>query len=215
MRSFILISIFIYSFSLYGMEENSSKEAQEEALFFAAQEGDCNKVKELLDAGVPVDPRDGHSFTPFLLAADKGHLEVMELLQSRGAQIDAHGWFETTALHQAAFGGHLNIVTYLIEQGFDKDVRSRQGETPFLLASGNSLCATMKYLVETVHVNINAQDCSGNTALHKAAQRGDVQLITYLLSKGVKKVKNHKKQYPKDVALTDEAKKALKKTRFW
>ena len=46
------------------------------------------------------------------------------------------------------------------------------------------MLAAVKYLVEELHVNVNAFDHEGNTALHHAAARGDVEMIQYLVSKG-------------------------------
>jgi ankyrin repeat protein len=42
----------------------------------------------------------------------------------------------------------------------------------------------VKFLVEELHVEVNAQDADGNTALHNAAARGDNDMILYLVSKG-------------------------------
>ena len=42
----------------------------------------------------------------------------------------------------------------------------------------------VKYLVEELHVDVNARDHDGNTALHHAAARGDNEMIQYLVSKG-------------------------------
>src|SRR4026207_342000 len=46
------------------------------------------------------------------------------------------------------------------------------------------MLAAVKYLVEELHVDVNAYDHEGNTALHHAAARGDVEMIEYLVSKG-------------------------------
>jgi ankyrin repeat protein len=46
------------------------------------------------------------------------------------------------------------------------------------------MLAAVKYLVEEMHVDVNAADHEGNTALHHAAARGDVEMIQYLVSKG-------------------------------
>ena len=46
------------------------------------------------------------------------------------------------------------------------------------------MLAAVTYLVEELHADVNATDHEGNTALHNAAARGDVELITYLVSKG-------------------------------
>jgi ankyrin repeat protein len=46
------------------------------------------------------------------------------------------------------------------------------------------MMAAVKYLIEELHVDVNAKDHEGNTALHNAAARGDVEMIKYLVSKG-------------------------------
>jgi hypothetical protein len=46
------------------------------------------------------------------------------------------------------------------------------------------MLAAVKYLVEELHVDVNEYDHEGNTALHHAAARGDVEMIQYLVSKG-------------------------------
>ena len=46
------------------------------------------------------------------------------------------------------------------------------------------MLAAIKYLVEELGADVNAADHEGNTALHNAAARGDVEMIQYLVSKG-------------------------------
>jgi ankyrin repeat protein len=46
------------------------------------------------------------------------------------------------------------------------------------------MLTAVKYLVEELHVDVNARDHEGNTALHNAAARGDNDMIKYLVSKG-------------------------------
>jgi len=42
----------------------------------------------------------------------------------------------------------------------------------------------VKYLVDELHLDVNAKDHDGNTAVHNAAARGDNEMILYLVSKG-------------------------------
>jgi ankyrin repeat protein len=56
------------------------------------------------------------------------------------------------------------------------------GNTHHYAPSG--MLAAVKYLVEELHADVNATDHEGNTALHDAAARGDVEMIQYLVSKG-------------------------------
>jgi ankyrin repeat protein len=48
----------------------------------------------------------------------------------------------------------------------------------------SGMMAAVKYLVEEIGADVNAEDYDGNTALHQAAARGDVEMILYLVSKG-------------------------------
>ena len=46
------------------------------------------------------------------------------------------------------------------------------------------MLAAVKFLVDDLHVDVNARDHEGNTALHNAAARGDNEMIDYLVAKG-------------------------------
>lgn len=63
------------------------------------------------------------------------------------------------------------------------------------------MMAAVKFLVEEVGVDVNAEDEDGSTAVHNAASRGDNEMILYLVSKGadVKKV-NRRGQTTVDMA---------------
>ena len=63
------------------------------------------------------------------------------------------------------------------------------------------MMAAVKFLIEEVGVDVNAEDEDGNTAVHNAASRGDNEMINYLVSKGadVKKV-NRRGQTTVDMA---------------
>ena len=63
------------------------------------------------------------------------------------------------------------------------------------------MMAAVKFLVEEVGVDVNAEDEDGSTALHNAASRGDNEMILYLVSKGadVKKI-NRRGQTTVDMA---------------
>jgi ankyrin repeat protein len=48
----------------------------------------------------------------------------------------------------------------------------------------DSWLPAVKYLVEELHMDVNARDFNGYNAVHHAAARGDTVLIAYLVSKG-------------------------------
>ena len=169
-------------------------------------------MKALLDKGADPNVRlkkkvwySGYSFdlsgvdeigaTPFWRAAYASDVEGMKLLVSYGADPNI-----------STMKGAGRPRTADVE----RDVRDVSplppvpvggpGVTPLQAAAGvgygegfaanshrfapNGMLAAVKYLVEELHADVNARDHEGNTALHHAAARGDVEMIQYLVSKG-------------------------------
>ena len=169
-------------------------------------------MKALLDKGADPNVRlnkkiwySGYSFdlsgvdetgaTPFWRAAYASDVDAMKLLVSYGADPN----IRTKRIAGRPRAGDV-----------DRDVTDVSGlppvavggpaVTPLQAAAGvgygegfaaNShrfapvgMLAAVKYLVEELHADVNAFDHEGNTALHHAAARGDVEMIQYLVSKG-------------------------------
>jgi ankyrin repeat protein len=63
------------------------------------------------------------------------------------------------------------------------------------------MLAAVKYMIEELHVDPTVRDHEGNNAIHDAAARGDVEMIKYLVSKGVDpKVVNREGKTTADMA---------------
>ena len=60
----------------------------------------------------------------------------------------------------------------------------------------------VKLLVENDAIDVNVADSDGNTALHKAAQRGDYDMVEYLITKSRAnpRLKNNAGKTPKNLA---------------
>jgi len=94
----------------------------------AAQRGNLNRVKALLNQGVPVNSRNFMGWTPLHSAATSGHLNVVQELLRRGARVNPrtiHSWM--TPLHAAAINGHSRVMHALIKAGANPKYRNVQG----------------------------------------------------------------------------------------
>jgi ankyrin repeat protein len=105
-------------------------------LIFAADHGDVEVVRVLLEAGVDVDRSNSDKNemynvmrTALHYAAFRGHLEVCRLLLDWGAKVDSVGGGKSTALHIAAREGRLSVVKLLEERGADVRLKDGNGET--------------------------------------------------------------------------------------
>lgn len=74
-------------------------------LFKAADAGDAEQVKQLLEAGADTALADPDGWTPLLFAAAGGHAEVVSLLLEAGAEPNVQGKDGSTPLIAAALGG--------------------------------------------------------------------------------------------------------------
>jgi len=89
-------------------------------LMDAAEEGDINTVKALLDKGEDVN-KTGPHYTALMVASARGRTDVVKLLIDRGADVNMVVSTGMCALAFAAENGHTNIVEILVEKGADID----------------------------------------------------------------------------------------------
>ena len=188
-------------------------------------------MKKLLDKGADPNARtnrntwftqynfdllrtDDSGASPFWRAAYASDIAAMKMLIEHGAD-------PNVSTMKVATRGNFQGGT---RGGSDTDPSGRPplptggpGTPPLVAAAGagysegfagnahrfapTGMMAAVKYLVEEVGVDVNAEDEDGNTAVHNAASRGDNEMILYLVSKGadVKKV-NRRGQTTVDMA---------------
>ena len=102
------------------LEHGADLHNKDEALKLAAEYGNLEVVKHLLELGANL-----HADNDWALrsAAAKGHLEVVKYLVEQGADLHAmNDW----ALRFAAKNVHLEVVKYFVERGADLDRLSEE-----------------------------------------------------------------------------------------
>jgi ankyrin repeat protein len=97
---------------------------EQERLHRAAQSGDIEQCKRLLDEGHQPDAFDDLGMTPLHYAAQRNHLEVMKLLIDSGAGVNAHDErvIGNTALREVAGSCSFEVAKLLVESGADPTI---------------------------------------------------------------------------------------------
>ena len=104
---------------------------------------------------------------PIHYAARSRSVETLSWLVEKGAKIDcmdSSGWMP---IHYAALSGSVEALSWLVEKGAKID------------------CVEVGF---TPHIDINAQNTRGQTALHIAAELGNIDIINVLMKDGKARV---------------------------
>lgn len=156
----------------------------EKGYFAAAQARDLLAINSFIDAGMNPNVQDGDGRTALISAAARGELDVVNTLLSRGADINITDKSGYTALSHAIDAMHDSVEDVLLSRPeLDPNCRGRN-RRPALFAY---VWRDNKERVEKLlahNPNINMQDGDGDTALHGAAQTGNVEIMRLLLDKG-------------------------------
>lgn len=106
----------------------------------AAQQGSVAGVNELLYIGsINIDGGGPDSFTPLMMAAEKGHAHVAKVLLVEGANISIVSDGGLSALALSVDQGHVAATKVLLEAGADEESKTKGGHTVLQLAAGHEL----------------------------------------------------------------------------
>ena len=171
-------------------------------LHIAAQEGNIDIVKFLIQHHVDVVKFTGCNNTALQLAAKNGHLEVVKTLKKAGGVLDG------VSLHHAADGGHSSVVDYLLNEGVRdycinhshlkgqknwRNTRIKMLDTRHLEMRETALHAAVKkehlsVIESLLHQPENAANCvnaAGRRPLHEAVHLNNYNALRVMLEVGV------------------------------
>ena len=97
--------------------EPPTAKAPDISIYFAAESGNIEAVKQHLDAGTDVNVGRFGGTTPLHYAAYHGHKEVAELLIANGADVNAKERDGRTPLDSAIFRNHPETANLLRKHG--------------------------------------------------------------------------------------------------
>jgi serine/threonine-protein phosphatase 6 regulatory ankyrin repeat subunit B len=155
------------------------------ALHRACVTGNLDMVLVLESAQANVEAQDNQGCSPLHGAAFGGFLEIaVHLIERMGANPMALAWDGSTALHAATATSRLDVMRYLSSK-VDVNAANDDGATPAFAAVREGHFDALCCLLEDCKADATAVDCEGWTLLHVAASKGKLDMVEYLLKKGV------------------------------
>jgi ankyrin repeat protein len=98
-----------------------------EGVFDLARQGLTGPLGEMIDAGVPIDTRNGRGDTLLIVAAYQQNTETVAELLRRGADTAVVNDMGQTAIACAVFRNNEDILRTLLDAGADPDLGSPTG----------------------------------------------------------------------------------------
>jgi len=156
-------------------------------LYYASLCGFQDLVEHLI-AKYPhqVKTDGGYCRTPALAALEGRHFELADLLHRNGSSVDLPGHSSQTPLYSAASQGDLEMVRVLLGYKADVNSRNTSGSAPLFNALSRAPPQTLhvaRLLLEN-GANPNVPNKYGETPLHTASGRGNLEVVRLLLKYG-------------------------------
>ncbi|GAB1312345.1 Heterokaryon incompatibility domain-containing protein [Madurella fahalii] len=138
-------------------------------------------VRLLIKNGAGPNTRDDKGQTVLHIAAEKGFGEIVQILDEHDADPHARNDHQKQkAWFLAAEAGHHQIVRLLLKREVDFNPQSQKIEELFLRMADKGFVLMVKLLLDN-HVNKDATDQLGRTALGLAAEKEREDVVEHLL----------------------------------
>jgi ankyrin repeat protein len=147
---------------------------------------DAETFRILIAHGANLEPRSAEdNATPLIIAAKMGHVSAVQALVEAKADVNARDKQETTALIADASRDVVESAKMLLAAG--QGASMKQAFAPVEKSDKSPATANRQAIARALlkgGADVNAADKDGATALHKATQIGDVELVQLLLGAG-------------------------------
>jgi ankyrin repeat protein len=152
-------------------------------LFSAIQKGATADVERLLKSGANPNAADPDGVPALMAAALFANADMMELLLARGADPNRTGPGGATALMWAA--PDIEKMRRLIDHGAVVNARSETERTALLVAASYPGTVNVLGLLLDHGADLRAEDRGGSTALTLAIRSASVDVVRFLVEKGL------------------------------
>ncbi|XP_062590628.1 uncharacterized protein LOC134252223 [Saccostrea cucullata] len=158
----------------------------ENALHDAVWGGNIDLAKFLLEEGLDIKSTRSDGKTVLHQCCMNGQTDMCKyLVNTCPFLLDVTDNDGENALHDAACSGNVDLVIFLIEKGLDIKSTSSDGKTVLNLCCLDDKMDMCKYLVNKYPDLLDVTDNDGQNALHEAAWSGNVEILKFLVDKGL------------------------------
>lgn len=154
------------------------------ALMIASEKGLGSNVRALLAKGAKVDLMGGLD-SAVTLAVKNNRRECLQILLDKGANVNSRDGKNRSLLLLATAANNQDLMAILLERGADVNITVKD-EPLLFTAIQVAEPPTLKMLFEQEKLNVNCTTPDGKTAMHVAAQCGNIAAITLLHKAGAK-----------------------------
>lgn len=153
--------------------DGKEQKVLDEQLIRAAERGDIQAVKEMLQQGAQLNAVDADGKTAVVAATYKNQVDVVELLIQEGADINIQDDRRENVILHAGANGYLEIVKLAIAADADMTITNRFGGTGLIPAAERGHVEVVETFLKTSKVDVNHINNLHWTALIEAVILGD------------------------------------------
>jgi ankyrin repeat protein len=156
------------------------------ALHVAADVGDFDVAKVLIQNGADVNAVDKDNWTSLHIAAGNGNVDVAKLLIQNGADVNAEERYYCTSLHIAAGNGNVDVAKLLIQNGAEVNAVDEAKRTSLHLVADYGHVDVAKLLIQN-GADVNAVDeWKWSVLCYASCRSKSVPITLELLCSGAK-----------------------------
>ena len=178
-RILCVLCLFVANLLSASAQTNNARDA----LFTAIQRSSIADVERLLKTGVSAGLTDAEGTPALMAAALFADARMMELLLQHGADANQPGPSGTTALMWAV--PDLAKVRLLVAHGANVNARPENDRTALLVAASYPQTVDLLRLLLDHGADLRAQDKGGATALALSLRSADVEVVRFLVERGL------------------------------